>query len=215
MQHGDHINTPHCMHILSIIAHPRPASFCHAIADVAHETVRSLGHSLSIHDLYVEGFDPVLRPEEAYTTGDAVEDVLAKPTDPLIASHRADIAQADGLLVIHPNWWGKPPAILSGWLDRVLVPGVAYRLQTGDGVPKGLLDIRNALILNTSDTAPELEDAVLGDPLDAIWRCCVLPYCGVQNTHRYIFRPIAGSTVAQRRDWLDTVPNHVRAAFGS
>ena len=70
--------------------------------------------------------------------------------------------------------------MLAGWLDRVLVPGVAYRLKTAEGEPEGLLSMHTALILNTSDTPPDREANVLGDPLQLIWVNCVLPYCGVK-----------------------------------
>jgi len=54
--------------------------------------------------------------------------------------------------VVHPNWWGQPPAILKGWIDRILRPGVAYQFLEGDageGVPVGLLKAETALIFNT------------------------------------------------------------------
>ena len=202
------------MRIYSILAHPRTDSFCHAIAAAAHEELCKLGHTLNYHDLYAEDFDPVLKAEEAYTVGEDVEAVLAKATDPVVQAHRQEIEQAEGLLVIHPNWWGKPPAILAGWLDRVLVPGVAYRLEAGEGEPEGLLGIRKALILNTSDTPAERENTILGDPLQSIWTRCVLPFCGVETTNRHIFRPVAGSTSQQRAAWLQTASSLAGEFFG-
>ena len=46
---------------------------------------------------------------------------------PPIRQHCDEIAEADGIVVVHPNWWGQPPAMLKGWIDRVLRVGVAYR----------------------------------------------------------------------------------------
>lgn len=87
-------------------------------------------------------------------------------------------------------------------MDRVLVPGVAYRLSTADGLPEGLLAIRTALVLNTSDTPAQREEEQLGDPLESIWGRCVLPYCGVKAYRRHVFRPVVGSSDEQRGDWL-------------
>lgn len=201
------------MKVLSLIAHPRPASFCHAISERARATLVAAGHEVLHHDLYVEGFDPCLTAEEAYTTGESVEELLARASDPVLQRHREDVANAQGLLVVHPNWWGKPPAILSGWLDRVLAPGVAYRLGTADGLPEGLLSIGTAMIFNTSDTPAERELNDLGDPLESIWGRCVLPYCGVQLYQRHIFRPVVGSSARQREEWLDSVRQTVHSAF--
>jgi len=48
-----------------------------------------------------------------------------------IQRHCAEIRQADGLVIVHPNWWGEPPAMLKGWVDRVLRAGVAYDFPPG------------------------------------------------------------------------------------
>lgn len=193
------------MRVTLLLAHPRPSSFNHAIADAARTVLLEAGHVVDFHDLYAEGFDPLLRAEECFTTGASIEDLLANSTDELVAQHRTGIAAADALVIVHPNWWGKPPAILAGWLDRVLVPGVAYRLATADGEPEGLLHLGSALILNTTDTPAAREAGVLGDPLEAIWTRCVLPYCGSPTVERIVMGPVTTSSEAERNGWLDTV----------
>jgi len=201
------------MKILCIIAHPRPDSFCHSIFNQIVATLAASGHEQLIHDLYAEKFDPILSADEAYTSGDLIETALARATDPVVTLHRNDIAAADGLIVVHPNWWGKPPAILAGWLDRILVPGVAYRLETAEGEPEGLLSIKTALIINTSDTPKEREQAVLGDPLSMIWENCVLPYCGVTRTERRMFGPVSGSERSQKDAWLAEIETLTNQCF--
>lgn len=201
------------MFIFSLIAHPRADSFCHAISERARARLIADGHSIQHHDLYLEKFDPCLDEAEAYTVGDDLEEALKRSHDPVVQHHRTQLALADGLLIVHPNWWGKPPAILAGWMDRVLVPGVAYRLQAADGRPEPLLKVKTALIINTSDTEAERERNELGDPLDAIWGRCVLPYCGVHNYHRHVFRPVVGSTEKARDGWLDETEHACGAAF--
>lgn len=201
------------MNVLSILAHPRSDSFCQAVFDTANATLAAQGHDLVIHNLYEESFDPILKAEESYTIGLTVEEAFHRSDDPLILVHRRDIVQAEGLLVVHPNWWGKPPAILAGWLDRVLVPGVAYRLESAQSVPEGLLVLERALIFNTSDTPAERE-AVLGDPLNLIWRNCVLPFCGSPTIERHMFGPMASSTDDARRNWLNQVENIATRTFG-
>jgi NAD(P)H dehydrogenase (quinone) len=201
------------MRIASLIAHPRPTSLCHALSGRAREALTALGCEIIHHDLYAEGFDPCLTAEEAYTVGDTLEQALSAASDSTVRKYRAEIASADGLLVVHPNWWGKPPAILAGWLDRVLVPGVAYRLPSADGLPEGLLTIKMALIFNTSDTPAERETKEFGDPLELMWGRCVLPFCGVKTYKRHVFRPIVGSSDEQRAHWLDEAATIAHAAF--
>ncbi len=203
------------MKIQCIVAHPRPSSFCHSIFSRASAALERDGHTLIAHDLYDEQFDPVLKADEAYTAGNSIEQALSKAKDPIVSLHRKEIMKAEGLLIAHPNWWGKPPAILAGWLDRVLVPGVAYRLHSAEGEPEGLLSLRSALVLNTSDTPRERETDILGDPLNLIWKNCVLPYCGVNDVMRRMFGPVAGSSADQRDRWLDEVETLSSKCFGA
>jgi putative NADPH-quinone reductase len=187
------------MRLSVILAHPQPGSFNHAIAAAAIGEARGNGHDVQFHDLYVERFDPVLPgaeiPEEA-------------AVGPHVALHCREIAAADGIVIVHPNWWGQPPAILKGWIDRVIRPGVAYRFLEGDGgegVPIGLLHARAALVFNTSNTPPEREQAVFGDPLEAIWKRCVFGLCGVETVQREAFSVVVTSSEQQREEWLARV----------
>ncbi len=202
------------MKILAIIAHPRSDSFCHSIFNTAKSVLAESGHDLVVHDLYEESFDPVLKAQESYTAGESAEVALLKSTDPLVLAHRRDISEADGLLVVHPNWWGKPPAILAGWLDRVLVPGVAYRLEAAEGEPEGLLSLKRVVIFNTSDTPPDREREVLGDPLNLIWNNCVIPFCGSPKIERQMYGPVACSTQETRSEWIENAKQILTRSFG-
>jgi putative NADPH-quinone reductase len=111
-----------------------------------------------------------------------------------------------------------PPAVLTGWIDRVVRPGVAYRFEEGDsgeGVPVGLLPARAALVFNTSNTNPERERAVLGDPLELIWRRCVFGLCGVKEFVRRTFGVIVTSTEHQRQAWLAEARDLALEVFGT
>ncbi len=151
------------------------------------------------HDLCREAFDPLLPAAEIPQNG---------PVPESIRQHCAELQSADGIVIVHPNWWGQPPAILKGWIDRVIRPGVAYRFLEGDsgeGVPVGLLKARTALVLNTSNTPDERERKVFGDPLQALWEKCIFALCGVPTVHRRMFNVIATSSPDQRSEWLAQV----------
>ena len=185
------------MQISLILAHPDPESFNHAIANAAAESLRGAGHSVRFHDLYAEGFDPIL------PAGEIPKDA---PLPEGIALHCREISQAQGIVIVHPNWWGQPPGILKGWVDRVIRPGVAYEFLEGDGgegVPRRLLRANAALVFNTSNTEKGRERIAFGDPLQRIWKDCVFGLCGVEVFKRRMFGIVATSTTEQRRAWLD------------
>lgn len=195
------------MNISVILAHPHPGSFNHAIAGEAAAMLRKTGHAVTVHDLYQEHFDPLLHYEEI------PRDALP---DPVIAGHCREIAAADGIVFVHPNWWGMPPAILKGWIDRVLRPGIAYRFSetdTGEGIPKGLLAARAVLVFNTSNTPVVREQEAFGDPLERIWKDCIVSFCGVPGFRRRMFSVIVTSTEQQRKEWLSEVREITRKTF--
>jgi len=200
------------MKILVILAHPDPASFNRAIADAAARALRSSGHEVIFHDLYEEGFNPVLP---------AAEIPSAAQLEAAVANHCAELYTADGIVIVHPNWWGQPPAILKGWIDRIIRPGVAYEFQEGDGgegVPVGLLRAGTAIVFNTSNTPERRELEVFGDPLQLLWKNCIFDLCGVKKFYRRMFGVIVTSTPEQRKEWLDEVgrvlEDHFPAAIG-
>ena len=132
------------MHVLIVYAHPEPTSFNAALKDLAADTLRGLGHSVDISDLYAEGFDPREGPEHYPTR--AAADRFSALTEQRFASdlerlpadvHREldRLERADLLVLQFPMWWHAPPAILKGWLDRVFIYGGRYtsrmRYDTG------------------------------------------------------------------------------------
>jgi putative NADPH-quinone reductase len=109
-----------------------------------------------------------------------------------------------------------PPAILKGWVDRVIRPGVAYEFLEGDigeGVPCGRLSARTALVFNTSNTDARREQNSFGDPLQRIWEDCIFGLCGVTEFYRKMFSVVVTSAPSQRRAWLDEVQATVNEYF--
>jgi putative NADPH-quinone reductase len=187
------------MKISVILGHPGKGSFNHAIANTVVETLLTNGHEVFFHDLYEENFDPIISIQEI-PKGASLEKVIEK--------HCNEISTADGIVIIHPNWWGQPPAILKGWVDRVVRPGVAYEFEeddNGEGIPIGLLRAETALVFNTSNTPKERELQIFGDPLEILWKNCIFDFCGVKNFYRKMFGVIVASKLEERQGWLEEV----------
>ena len=195
------------MKISIILAHPNPGSFNHAIAIAAADSLRRNGHEVVFHDLCQEQFPPLL------TAAELQKDAQLEP---VVARHCREIASADGIIIVHPNWWGMPPAILKGWIDRVLRMDVAYRFvanDKGEGVPVGLLKAQAVIVFNTANTPDDRERAVFGDPLETLWKRCVFDLCGVKDVQRRTFSVIVTSTLEDRARWLAEVREIVGTQF--
>jgi len=195
------------MKVSVVLAHPNSKSFNHAIAHAALSGLGRNGQKVHFHDLYKEHFDPVL-PYSEFPEGAPLPETLKKHCD--------EIQESEGIVIVHPNWWGQPPAILKGWVDRVLRPGIAYRFLDGDegeGAPKGLLKARAAIVFNTSNTPAAREAEIFGDPLERLWRDCVFGLCGVDFFFRRTFRVGITSSEEERRRWLRDVEEIISEYF--
>ena len=194
------------MFALIVVANPNPDSFSHAMAAVARRTLAQHHCDVALHDLHAERYDPVQPTGEATNTASS---------DALVEQHCAELARADLIVVCHSVWWGQPPAILKGLIDRTFRLDTAYGYPEGvgpEGIPVGLLRARQALVFNTSNTPAEREREALGDPLERIWKDCIFDLCGVRHFTRRTCAPIASSSLAQREAWLAEVEALVRAA---
>lgn len=184
------------MNILIILGHPDKNSFNHGIAWVCKSQLVNNGYDIFFHDLYEEQFNPVLylNPEN-----ESVSDSKN------IEQHIFDLKNCNGIIIIHPNWWGQPPAIIKGWLDRVLLRNVAYKFeetQDGGQIPVGLLKAKTALVINTSNTDEEMEKSIYNDPLETLWKKRVFQFCGITSFERKNFSVVKDSTEAIRDKWL-------------
>ena len=195
------------MKVSLILGHPAPGSFNHAICATAIAALEAAGHECQFHDLYAERFDPVMTADEL--PKDAV-------LPPEIERHCQEIGEAGGIIIVHPNYWSAPPAILRGWVDRVLRAGRAYNFVPdgqGGAKPVGMLKATVGLVFTTANTPHEREVELFGDPLHTHWLKVVFGLCGVATTEKWDFSPIITSAADQRRAWLREVEFAVARYF--
>ena len=184
-----------------ILAHPYKKSFNHAIFNEVCSTFLENKIEIFNHDLYEERFNPVLTVEELGSD---------KSIDLLVNKYAAELIETDCIVFIHPNWWGQPPAILKGYIDRIIRPPYAYDFfpdDNGGGLPLKKLKCKCGIVFNTSNTSEIRENSYFKDPLENIWKNCVFGFCGIKNYYRKIFRVMADSDEELRKKWLMDVKN--------
>jgi NAD(P)H dehydrogenase (quinone) len=111
------------MRVLYVYCHPLPESFHAAIRAEALAGLKEAGHTIDLADLYAEKFDPVLSMEERRDYHD-----LSK-NQSRVTDYVRRLREADALICQFPVWSFGPPAMLKGWMDRLLMPGVAFDLS--------------------------------------------------------------------------------------
>jgi putative NADPH-quinone reductase len=181
-----------------VLAQPKREGFNRAVALAARKALAA-GSPVppKLLDLYADGFDPVLSSEELVRKI-SLDDATLRYQDALM--------EADRIVFVHPDWWGGPPAVLKGFLDRTLRPGVAYGQRETDfneDTGAGLFTGKRADVLITTDARkPENEGKW---PPSEVWKRHVLSYCGFSDIRVHVFWGMRDSSYAARKAWLDGV----------
>jgi NAD(P)H dehydrogenase (quinone) len=185
------------MDVLIVYAHPEPTSFCAALKDEAVEVIRQAGHGIAVSDLYGEAFNPVAGRHDFMDTADAArfhyQSEQQHAADgggfsPELAREQARVAAADAIVFLFPLWWGGPPAILKGWIDRVLAYGFAY--VDGYRFDTGLFRGKRSLLCVTTGGTPARfsADGVYGEIDRVLWpvQRLTLDYMGLQAEEPFV-----------------------------
>ncbi|MBC7140318.1 MAG: NAD(P)H-dependent oxidoreductase [Defluviimonas sp.] len=196
-----------------MVAHPEPKSFNHAMAGAAARVLRDAGHAVVVSDLYHEGFRPDISRHDMSSVSDAgVFHIQAEQAEATrrsafavdIAREQARVAEADNIILQFPLWWGGPPAILKGWIDRVLAYGFAY--VDGKRFDSGLFRGRRAMLSVTTGGTPArfAENGVYGPigPILMPIQKLALEYMGFEAASPYVAHGIPRSDAAVREAHL-------------
>lgn len=168
---------------LIILGHPRPNSFCSLLADRYLEIARSKGQEVTLLRLHELKFN--LNLETGFENSD--------PLEPDLIRAQKLIADSSHIVFIYPNWWGTMPALLKGFLDRVLLPNFAFKYHPEKMMPIKLLKGRTADLIITMDTPPWIYRFLLGSPGLKIMKTSILNFCGIKVKQTVLLGPIRKS----------------------
>ena len=194
------------MKVLVVLAHPNPDSFSHAIVDKVSATLADCGHSVSVIDLYAIGYSPAMTRAElaAYPTS-------IPAIDPMVVEHTRLIQECSAIVFVYPTWWSSMPAILKGWIDRTMLPGVAFSVdpQTLKLQPE-LTNVRQLIGISTFG-GPRLASLVARDNGSKIVTRSLRAICHrrCRTTWLRLFN-IDSSTPAERAKFLQRVERTLR-----
>lgn len=179
--------------VLVILGHPASDSFNATLADAHAEAARQAGHEVRVLRLGQLAFDPVLH--DGYRR--------VQPLEPGLQAATEAIRWAEHLTFVFPVWWGGVPALLKGFLDRVFLPGFAFRYRPGKAFPTRLLTGRSALLLATMDTPPWYFRWVYRDPAIRQMKDTTLRFCGIRPVRVERLGPVLGASPARLDAWLE------------
>jgi NAD(P)H dehydrogenase (quinone) len=186
------------MKSLLIYSHPNPKSFCHAILDNVKETLEGKKHDLVVRDLYSIGFDPILKASDFIAR-------LSGKTPADIKVEQDYIMWSDIMIVIYPIWWAGLPAMIKGYIDRVVSYGFAYSRDDDGNVVK-LLTGKKVIIFNTQG-APEdrYEKSGMFEAMKKTSDVAIYEFCGIEVLAHQFFGAVTTVDDVTRKSYLERV----------
>ncbi|MCG8669329.1 MAG: NAD(P)H-dependent oxidoreductase [Pseudomonadales bacterium] len=181
--------------LLVINGNPKEESLCKALSESYVAGAKGSGFHVDLIHLGDSHFDPILK--SGYESKQVLEDSLAEIKERILA--------ADHIVIVYPVWWGSVPAGLKGVLDRVFLPGFAFKYEKGDLLPKRLLKGRTARIIITMDTPIWYYKLIYGSPATKMMKKTVLEFCGFSPVKVTEFGAVLKSSESQRQKWIAKV----------
>ena len=180
------------------VGHPKPGSFCEALADAYEQGAKGAGSTVRRLNLSQMNFD--MNGFGGYDDGQPMleQDLLA---------WQENISWADHVLFIHPYWWGAMPAKAKAVFDRALAPGFGFSYR-GKGVAwDKLLTGKSADVIITSDTPPLIDTLIYKKPARRVMTNQVLGFCGIKTNKAVQFGSVKTASLKKRRKWLKKAEN--------
>ena len=193
------------MKVLYVYAHPEPKSFNAALRDTALAALKEKGHEVKLSDLYAMEFDPILKasdfperknPDVFNPFFEAIKASKTGAFAPDIKDEMEKVKWADLLIFQFPIWFTSIPAIMKGWIDRVLAPGFGFNPITNSAYETGLFKSKSTMLVITTGAPKEMysEGGAHGDlnkHLESITHC-VFEFMGMKVLPSYIIYEVSG-----------------------
>lgn len=178
---------------------------------------RLVTHLLDRYEAALEGarVDRIALRELAFAPNLNRGYAVDQPWEPDLARLAGLITACDHLVIAFPLWWGGEPALVKGLIDRLLLPGFAFRYHRDDPFWDRLLAGRSADIILTMDTPPWYLRLVYGDPVGRRWRRQILGFCGFHPIRILRLGPTRrGGTAKRLGAWESRIVGLARSVGG-
>lgn len=186
------------MNYLIVYAHPYDKSFNHAILETLVKTLKNKNHQYEIIDLYEDQFNPAF---------DAIELSLffsGKTADPLVTKYQNMIKKADHIVFVFPIWWNDLPAIVKGFIDKVMKKDFAY-IFTANGLEGTLTYIKKAYIFTTASSTQWFIESYAGDAIKKTFMNATLKQIGIKDSSWHHISFTEADTLEKREDFLANI----------
>ncbi len=189
------------MKVVIVFNHPYEGSYCNSILESVNKGLLSANHEVDVIHLDNDKFNPVMNAADLKAFRDK------KPIDPLVVGYKNRLEQADHLVFIFPIWWELMPAMMKGFIDKVIFPGVAYDYVNGSNTKmKPLLtNIKGVTVITTMNTPRILYRIVFGNPIKKAIMIGTFWKLGYKNRKWISLNMVKQVSVEKRKLWLTKI----------
>lgn len=196
------------MRVLIVFNHPYDGSYCSALLTAALEALQAAGHEIDLIHLDRDGFDPVMRAKDLRAFAMARNDPAGAMdfVDDKVHDYKLRLEQADHLVLIFPIWWEAMPALMKGFIDKVIFPGIAYDYtDSSTGMKTRLKRLGGVTMITTMNTPRWAYRFIFGNAVakavirGTFWKI------GVPNRRWINLAQVKEASPARRSAWLDKI----------
>lgn len=188
------------MKTLVVYCHPYEGSFCHAILESLEAGAQKSGKQLDVIDLYKDNFNPVMSGR------DLLGFVKHQAVDEQAIDYARRMKQADHLILVFPIWWELMPAMMKGFIDKVIFPGQTYEYtKSGLGMISSLPNLKSTTVITTMNTPKLMYKFVYGNAVKKALIKGTFKKGGFKNVKWKSFNMVKMSKPEKRVKWLDQI----------
>lgn len=203
------------MNTLIVFNHPYEGSYCNAILEAVRNGLEQGGHHHDVIHLDNDGFDPVMRSKDlkAFAMAGRLGEEALKEVDPLIMTYKTRLEWAERLVMIFPIWWMTMPAMMKGFIDKVIFPAIAYNMD-GGRLKSRLHSLRSVIVISTMNTPAEIYRNMFGNSLEGSLIKGTFKQIGITDVEWISLNEVKQVTDEQRKAWLDGIEAVFRKPVG-
>ena len=202
------------MKILIVFNHPYEGSYCNAILESAMNGLQESGQPCDLIHLDKDGFNPVMNAAElkAFAQARTMGAKVLKDLDVQTLDYAARLQQAEHLVLVFPVWWELMPALMKGFIDKLIFPGIAYGYTERGMMKSTLTRLKKVTIISTMNTPGPIYRFIFGNALRGALLMGTFRKIGCRNLKWISLTRVKGVTQEKRMKWLQDIKDYFKKA---
>ena len=194
------------MKTLIVFYHPYEGSYCNAILNAVQEGLTKGEHPHKTINLERDAFDPVMHAKDlkAFVLYGHSGDLTQSDVDPIVLHYKKKLEWAERIVMIFPIWWMTVPAIVKGFIDKVIFPGIAYSMEGGQMVSR-LHSLKQVTIITTMNTPSDVYRDRFNNSLEGSLVKGTFNQIGIHDVEWISLNMVKLSSQEEREVWLSEI----------